>query len=239
MNNEGVLERRVEGSIHTLRELPADLCPLVRIDQLGAQTLASVELVAILLGDAPHSENALVLAERLIELYGGVTHLARLPMIELMNQNGIGPGRARRLGAAFELAKRIGVPELDRFVVRSPADIYSLLSDMQYLEQEQLRVVLLNTKNRVIKVVTVYQGSVHTNVIRVAELFRDAIRWNATAIALAHNHPSQDPTPSPEDVALTREIVKAGQLMDIDTADHIVIAQGGRFVSLRERGLGF
>lgn len=160
-------------------------------------------------------------------------------MIELMNQNGIGPGRARRLGAAFELAKRIGVPELDRFVVRSPADIYSLLSDMQYLEQEQLRVVLLNTKNRVIKVVTVYQGSVHTNVIRVAELFRDAIRWNATAIALAHNHPSQDPTPSPEDVALTREIVKAGQLMDIDTADHIVIAQGGRFVSLRERGLGF
>ncbi len=139
----------------------------------------------------------------------------------------------------FELAKRISAPEQERFRVSSPADLFTLVSDMQYLEQEQMRVVLLNTKHRVIKVVTVYQGSVHTTVIRVAELLREAIRWNATAIALAHNHPSSDPTPSPEDAAITREIVKAGSLMDIDIADHIVVGQGGRFVSLRERGLGF
>ncbi|MBI4671765.1 MAG: DNA repair protein RadC [Chloroflexi bacterium] len=225
--------------MHTLRELPPDLNPLVRINQLGAQALSNHELVAILLGEAPNGDNPVVIAERLIAQYGGMAQLARLPMIEPMNQKGIGIGRARRLAAAFELAKRIGVPDSERFQIRSPADLYSLMSDMQYLEQEQLRVALLNTKNRVIKVVTVYQGSVHTNVIRVAELFRDAVRWNATAIALAHNHPSgADASPSPEDVSITREVVKAGALMDIDVIEHLVLGHGC-FVSMRERGLGF
>jgi DNA repair protein RadC len=225
--------------MHTLRELPAELNPLVRLDQCGAHALSNHELVAILLGDAPCDENPVALAERLLMQYGGIAQLARLPIGELINQKGIGFGRARRLTAALELAKRISAPDQERFRVSSPADLFTLVSDMQYLEQEQMRVVLLNTKHRVIKVVTVYQGSVHTTVIRVAELLREAIRWNATAIALAHNHPSSDPTPSPEDAAITREIVKAGSLMDIDIADHIVVGQGGRFVSLRERGLGF
>lgn len=224
--------------MRTLRELPAELNPLVRIDQSGAQILSNHELVAILLGDAPHCENAVDLAERLIEQYGCISEVARLPMSELINHKGIGFGRARRLVATFELAKRINVPEQDRVRVTCPADIFALVSDMQYLEYEQMRVVLLNTKNRVIKIVTAYQGSVHTTVIRIAELFREAIRWNATGIALVHNHPSGDATPSPEDAAITREIVKAGQLMDIDLMDHLVISTG-KFVSLRERGLGF
>lgn len=223
---------------HTLRELPADLNPLVRLDRLGTPVLSNQELLAILLGDAPRSENAVVLAERLITQHGSVAQLARLPVAELRHEKGIGTGRARRLAAAFELAKRIGQPAPERVQVRAPADLFHLLSDMQYLEQEQLRVVLLNTKNYVLRIVTVYQGSVHTSVVRVAELFRDAIRWNASAIAIAHSHPSGDPTPSPEDAAITREIVKAGALMDIDTMDHLVISTG-RFVSLRERGLGF
>ena len=225
--------------MHTLRELPADLNPLVRMDQRGAQILANHELVAILLGDAPCDENPVQIAERLVMQFGGVAELARLPIAELMNHKGIGLGRARRLVATFELAKRISAPEQERVRVSCPADIFALVSDLQYLEHEQMRVVLLNTKNRVIKIVTEYQGSVHTTVIRIAELFREAIRWNAIGIALVHNHPSGDATPSPEDAAITREIVKAGQLMDIDVTDHIVVAQGGRFVSMRERGLGF
>lgn len=224
---------------HSLRELPAELNPLVRMDQSGAQILSNHELVAVLLGDAPCDENPVQIAERLVLQYGGIAELARLSVGELMHQKGIGSGRARRLAATFEIAKRISVPGQERVQVRCPADLFNLVSDMQYLEQEQMRVILLNTKNRVLKVVNVYQGSVHTTVIRIAELFRDAIRWNATAIALAHNHPSSDPTPSPEDAAMTREIVKVGQLMDIEVADHIVVSQGGRFVSLRERGLGF
>ena len=224
--------------MRTLRELPAELNPLVRMDQSGAQILSNHELVAILLGDAPCDENPVQIAEHLVMEYGGVAELARLPMGELMNHKGIGFGRARRLAATFELAKRISVPEQERVRVTCPADIFALVSDMQYLEHEQMRVALLNTKNRVIKVVTVYQGSVHTTVVRIAELFREAIRWNATGIALVHNHPSGDATPSPEDAAITREIAKVGQLMDIDVMDHLVVSTG-KFVSLRERGLGF
>lgn len=113
-------------------------------------------------------------------------------------------------------------------------------ADMAGLEHEQMRVVLLNTKNRILGMSLVYQGSLHTMVIRVGELFRDAVRQNAAALIVAHNHPSGAPTPSPEDVAVTREIVQSGKSLDIDVLDHMVI--GGvpaRYVSLEERGLGF
>jgi DNA repair protein RadC len=100
-------------------------------------------------------------------------------------------------------------------------------------------VILLNTKNSVLGITTVYQGSVHTTVVRVSELFREAVRHNCTAIIVAHNHPSGDPTPSPEDIAVTREIVQAGKLLDIDTLDNLVIGDANRWVSLKERGVGF
>ncbi len=109
---------------------------------------------------------------------------------------------------------------------------------MAALEQEQLRVVLLDTKHRVLAIRTVYQGSVNQAQVRVAEVFRDAVRHNAVAVVAVHNHPSGDPTPSSEDVAVTREIVEAGKLLGVDVLDHLVIGQG-RWVSLRERGLGF
>lgn len=134
---------------------------------------------------------------------------------------------------------RTGIPMQDALQIRSPRDAYEFLrTEMEDLEQEQLRTIHLNTKQRILSSRMVYQGSVHTTVIRVAELFRYAIIDNATGIIICHNHPSGDPTPSPEDAALTREIVKAGQLLDIDVVDHIVIGKG-KFVSLKERELGF
>lgn len=123
--------------------------------------------------------------------------------------------------------------------ITRPADAYEFLRlEMEVLEQEQLRTLTLNTKNRIISAPMIYQGSVHTTVIRFAEIFRPAILDNATGLIIAHNHPSGDPTPSPEDATITREIIKVGQLLDIEVVDHIVIGQG-RFVSLKERGLGF
>ncbi len=131
-------------------------------------------------------------------------------------------------------------PLQERPLVRSPSDAANLLiPEMAGLEQEQMRVVLLNTKNRVLGIPLVYQGSLHTTVIRVGELFRDAVRLNAAAVIVAHNHPSGDPTPSPEDVAVTTEIVKSGKLLDIDVVDHLVIGAPTSFTSLKERGLGF
>jgi DNA repair protein RadC len=110
--------------------------------------------------------------------------------------------------------------------------------EMSALEQEELWVILLNTRNSVIDVDAVYKGSLNSSQVRVGELFRTAIRRNAAAIIVVHNHPSGDPTPSPDDVAITRAILQAGKLLDIDVLDHLVIA-GGRHVSLKERGLGF
>jgi DNA repair protein RadC len=110
---------------------------------------------------------------------------------------------------------------------------------MACLEKEEMRVLLLNQKNRLLAKPRVYEGSVHTTVVRISELFRDAVRSNCASLIVAHNHPSGDPTPSPEDAALTREIVKAGALLDIEVLDHLVIGAGGKFTSLKERGLGF
>lgn len=127
----------------------------------------------------------------------------------------------------------------DALHIGSPRDAYEFLRvEMEDLEQEQLRTLNLNTKNRILSAPMIYQGSVHTTVIRIGEIFRPAILDNASGLIVAHNHPSGDPTPSPEDAAITREIVKVGQMLDIDVVDHIVIGKG-KFVSLKERGLGF
>lgn len=126
--------------------------------------------------------------------------------------------------------------------INSPREAYEFLRvEMENLEQEQLRVLNLNTKNRIISAPLIYQGSVHTTVIRLAEIFRPAILDNATSLLIAHNHPSGecDP-PSPEDIALTRELVKAGQLLDLEVVDHLIIGRGSiGYVSLKERRLGF
>ena len=127
----------------------------------------------------------------------------------------------------------------DRESISSPAEMAALLMvEMGQLDQEELRVVLLNTKNHLIAVVTVYRGTLNASAVRVAEVFKEAIRRNAAAVILAHNHPSSDPSPSSEDVAVTREIVEAGKLLGIEVLDHLVIGRA-RWVSLRERGLGF
>jgi DNA repair protein RadC len=145
-----------------------------------------------------------------------------------------------QLKAAFELGRRLIVTSpAERPQVRSPADAAQLLmAEMALLEQEHLRLVLLDTKNAVLSIPTVYVGSLNTSMIRVGELFRFALKENCAAVIVAHNHPSGDPTPSPEDVLVTRRIVEAGQLLDVEVLDHLVIGRG-RFVSLKERGLGF
>src|SRR5439155_22832791 len=136
---------------------------------------------------------------------------------------------------------RLELPTLDgaRWTIRSPRDLADrLLLEMASLEQEELRVVLLNTKNVVLRVATVYQGNVSASLVRVGELFRDAVRLNATGVILVHNHPSGDPTPSPDDLHLTAEALAAGRLLDIDLLDHLVVGHDA-FLSLRDRGVAF
>lgn len=225
---------------YTLKNLDKQDLPRERLKRLGASALKTQELIAIILRTGTRGENVLNLAERLLRDYGGLSGLARAPYKELTRVKGVGDTKAIELQAAFELGRRLSTaaPD-DKPIVKSPADAANLLSDMGVMEQEVMRTLLLDTKNRVLAIKTVYAGSVNTTVIRVAELFREAIRQNCAAIIVAHNHPSGDPSPSPEDVAVTRELVQAGKLLDIDVLDHLVIGAGQKFVSLKERGLGF
>ena len=202
---------------------------------MGALSLAEVLHLVL------DCKNDPLLPALLLAQHPALDDLARAPISDWMLIKGMTPVRAARLQAVLELHKRFATSSSELPIVRTATDAAALLSPaMSVLEQEQMRVLMLNTKNRVIgSPFTVYQGSTHTTVIRVSELFREATRRNATALIIAHNHPSGDPTPSPEDVAVTREIVQAGKILDIDVLDHLVIGASPCFVSLKERGLGF
>jgi DNA repair protein RadC len=185
-------------------------------------------------------ENAVRMAERLLVSFDGLDGLVRASAAELSQSRGIGQAKAVQLKAAFELGRRIGalLPE-DRPQIRSSEDAaHILMGDMGYLRQEHLRVLLLDTRNRIEHIQTVYIGSLNASAIRVGEVFREAIVRNSAAIILAHNHPSGDPSPSQEDIDVTRQAVQAGRLLDIEVIDHLIVGHQC-YVSLRDQGLGF
>jgi DNA repair protein RadC len=214
--------------------------PRERLASLGPQALTNAELLAILLRVGVQGENAVEVGQRLLTKFNGLSGLHRAPFKELMDQHGLGEAKAAQIKAAIELGRRLTLESpQERPAINSPADAAALLQyEMSALEQEHLRVMLLDRRNRVLEIVEVYKGSVNSSQVRVGELFKDAIRANASAVIVAHNHPSGDPTPSPDDVAVTRAIVQAGKLLDIDVLDHLVIGLGN-WISLKERGLGF
>jgi len=225
---------------YRITDLHATDRPRERLASLGAQALSSAELIAILLRVGVKGENAVAVGQRLLNKFGGLSGLHRAPFNELKKQHGIAEAKAAQIKAAIELGRRLTLesPE-ERPTVNSPADAAALVAyEMSALEQEHLRVILLDRRNRVLETVEVYKGSVNSSQVRVGEIFKEAVRKNASAIIVVHNHPSGDPTPSPDDVAVTRAIVQAGKLLDVDVLDHMVIGQG-KWVSLKERGLGF
>ncbi len=207
--------------------------PSRRIYQVGPSAASMLELLGAILGNP---DTALALLNR----FPQIGDIARATNFDLEQVPGIGPGGVARIKAAFELGRRLLTSaDGERPLITSPTDAANLLlGEMSLLEQESMRVILLDTRNRVQAIQTLYQGSLNTTMVRVGELFREAVRGNCAAIIVAHNHPSGDPSPSPEDVSITREIVSAGKLLGIDVLDHLVIGRG-RFVSLKERGLGF
>ncbi|MBM3135666.1 MAG: JAB domain-containing protein [Chloroflexi bacterium] len=224
----------------TIKNMLPSERPRERLQALGASTLSNADLLAILLRTGTAQETAIDLAQRLLVTFGGLVGLVRANFAELCDQHGLGLAKAATVKAALELGRRLALAQPDeRPLVHSPADVAGLLmSEMGLLDQEQLRVVLLNNRNAVLASPIVYQGNVNTSVIRLAELFREAVRHNAVAIIVAHNHPSGDPTPSPEDVRVTEQLVAAGKTLDIEVLDHLVIGQQ-RYVSLKEQRLGF
>lgn len=223
-----------------MRDLAEEERPRERLLKVGAQAVSTAELLAIIMRTGTGGENVLRLAERLLARFTDLAGLSQATVAELQSVKGIGPAKAIEIKAALEVGRRLlAASPQERPKVTSPADAANLLmSEMMFLEQEHLRLILLDTRNRVLKTPTIYKGSLNTSVIRLGELFRAAIKENAAAFIVVHNHPSGDPSPSPEDVNVTRQLVQAGKLLDIEVLDHVVIGRQ-RYVSLKERGLGF
>jgi DNA repair protein RadC len=223
-----------------VRDWPASEQPREKLEHLGPGSLSNAELIAILLRVGSVGEDVVALSQHLLIEHEGLPGLSRVPFAELVERRGMGMAKTAALKAALELGRRLLLdPSHERLRITSPRDVAQLLMlEMNGLEQECMRIVLLNTKNMVLGAPTIYQGSVNTTPLRIGELFREAVRQNATSIIVVHNHPSGDPAPSPEDIQVTRLLVDAGRLLNIEVLDHLVIGHG-TFVSMKERKLGF
>lgn len=225
---------------YRITELPADERPRERLAKAGPGALSKAELLAILLRVGIPGLNSVQLGQLILDKLGGLAGIQRASLEEMCQIHGLGMAKAAQIKAAIELGSRMAKEQAsENGPISSPQAAAELIQlDMQGLRQEQLRVILLDTRNKLLSVETVYVGSLNQSLVRVGELFRMAIQKSAASLILAHNHPSGDPTPSPEDVALTRSVVQAGKLLDIEVLDHLVIGYG-KFVSMKEKGLGF
>jgi len=218
-----------------LKSMPLREQPAYRVTQ-NATACNLTELMAAVVGGAKQIEIA---QELMTHFNNDIRRLYQAHPAELAKVKGINQATAVRIKAALNLGLRLSLPAEERPSINSPADAAALVqSEMALLEKEHLRVLLLDRRNRVLDNIEVYQGSVSSSQVRVGEVFQPAVGRMASAIVVCHNHPSGDPTPSPDDVAVTRAMVQAGKLLDITLLDHLVIGQN-KWVSLKERGLGF
>jgi len=219
-----------------LKTLPLRDKPAYRVS-VNTAACSLAELLAAVVGGTQQIE----IAEGLLAHFSGdVQCIYKASVTELASVHGIGQQTAVRLKAALALGLKLHEPSEERPTINSPADAAALVQfEMSLLEQEYLKVILLDSRNRVIAIVEVYHGSVNNSQVRVGEVFKPAIQRLAPAMIVVHNHPSGDATPSPDDVAVTRAMVQAGKLLDVCLLDHLIIGGAGRFVSLKERGLGF
>jgi len=221
-----------------LKDLPEELLPRERLFQYGPEVLSNREVLAIILRTGVKGENVLDFAERLLTETGGLAGLARLTVHELTQHHGMGVAKACELKAALELGRRsVSADPIVRPVINSPQDIAHLvMEEMRYLDREHFRVVCLSTKNHVLGISAISIGSLNSSMVHPRECFKEAIRRNSNAIILLHNHPSGDPTPSREDIEVTRRLAEGGQILGIEVLDHVIIGDN-RYISLKERGI--
>jgi DNA repair protein RadC len=217
--------------------LPDDR-PRERLERSGPESLTTPELLAILFRTGTAKKNAVQLAEELFKSLGGLSGLVTASLEELSGIDGIGRVKAIEVKAAMELGKRLGaITDQAHPVVRSPDDVAKLMmADLRYEAREHLYALILDARNQVRHRRPVSTGTLTESLVHPREVFREAIRFSAASIVLVHNHPSGDPTPSPEDIATTKRVLEAGKVVGIDLLDHVIIGDG-RWSSLKERGV--
>ena len=225
---------------YRITDLAATDRPRERLAELGAESLNDAELLAILLRVGIQGQNAVQMGQHLLQQFNGLIGLYQATFEQVCQVKGVGMAKAAQIQAALELGRRYFKAQRgERPAIHSPKDAADqVMYEMTGFVQENLWVLLLDTRNRLIDIEHLYQCSLNSSTVRVAEVFKKAIVMNAAAIIITHNHPSGDPTPSPEDIALTRTLVETGKMLDIQVLDHVVIG-GNSFVSLKEKRLGF
>ena len=212
--------------------------PRERLYWNGPTALADVELLALQLGSGTRGRTAVDVAREMLAAYGSLADVASREPSELARLRGVGPAKAARLVAAFELTRRLrGRQPGERLRLASPAEVYAAYAPlMEDLNHEVFRVALLDAQNRLLRDRVISEGTLSASLVHPREVFKPAIVESAASVILLHNHPSGDPTPSREDVRLTRQLAECARLLDLRIHDHVIIGQG-RFVSLAEQGL--
>ncbi len=222
----------------SIREMPHDERPRERLMKYGAAALSTTELLAIQLRMGTKERSAVGLAELLLAQFGGLRGVANAGRENLGRVKGIGDVKGVEIEAAVELGKRLAaLSDEPKVTIRSPADIANLLMpELRDLKKECLKSILLDTKNQVLKTMTVSVGILNSSLVHPREVYQDAIKASACSIIVAHNHPSGDPTPSPEDRSITRRLYECGELLGIELLDHVIIGDN-RYTSLKESGV--
>lgn len=222
---------------HCIQQVATQERPRERLVLFGTEQLSNHELLAILIGSGTKKESVLDIATRLLNQFETLLNLKHATIEELQAIDGIGRVKAMYLLAAFELGRRSHLPNrLERTVVKHPDDAADyLMSDLAQLMQEHFVVLFLNVKNEIIHKQTIFIGSLNASIVHPREIFREAVKRSAASIICAHNHPSGNPTPSPEDIEVTKRIAEAGGIIGIDLLDHIIIGDY-RYISMKGKG---
>lgn len=224
---------------YAIKQWPVRERPRERLVAAGAASLSTRELIGILVGSGREGHSAIEVASELLRAHeGSLRRMAAATAAQLDAVPGVGPAVAARLGAALELGRRLAREEPEeRERVRTPTDVYLRCApSLRDLPQEEFRVLLLNTQNAVVRELPVSRGTLDASIVHPREVFRTAIAENAASVILTHNHPSGDPTPSPDDRKVTNQLVEAGDMLGIPVLDHIIIGDG-HFISFVEAGL--
>ncbi|MDV2684900.1 DNA repair protein RadC [Alkalihalophilus lindianensis] len=220
-----------------IRDIPAQERPRERLLKEGAKALTNKEILAILLRSGTKKESALQLAGKLLVEFDGLTLLRTATIEELCKINGIGIAKAVEIQAVMEIGRRMHtLPTEEKYVIRSPEDVSNyVMEDMRFLTQEHFIALYLNTKNHVLHRHTLFIGSLNASIVHPREVFKEALRRSAASVICLHNHPSGDPTPSREDIEVTKRLNEAGKVLGVELLDHVIIGDR-QFISLKEQG---
>jgi DNA repair protein RadC len=222
----------------TIHDLPKSERPRERLKQFGPEALSAQELLALIIGRGVSKRSVITIAQELLSRFGNIKAISEATLEELSQIKGIGFAKAAQIKACFELGKRQDLePELKDFDIKDPQSVIKAIrASIKDKAKEHFKLILLNSRNKIIGISTVSIGSLNASIVHPREVFKDAIMHNANSVILAHNHPSGDPEPSEDDLIITKRLTESGKLLGIEVIDHIIIVKNG-FLSFKEKGL--